>query len=203
VSIYDFGVPPDVTVEWLPQHELQRTSDDQISWADDPDVGRIVSIPITYDSEKAKVTLWRGELRADVVTVNLGLGNDEPADFEPLEFEREEPTAPDFALRKLGIMPETPTGFDPGTGESPKQKRPGPLFPRSRLAQITQELLLKKRDATAREICGLLDEQARVRLPKTWKNDPNDRSFEDAYDSNKLMDKYISRVRTRIKAAKL
>ena len=99
VSIYDLGVPPDVTVEWLPQHELQRISHARISWADDPDVPRIVSIPITYDSEKAKVTLWRGELRADVVTVNLDLGNREPSDFEPLKFEREEPTAFDLMPR--------------------------------------------------------------------------------------------------------
>jgi hypothetical protein len=115
--------------------------------------------------------------------------------------------SPGSITAENNVTPENPSASGSEPKASAQEKRPGPLFPRSKLAQTIQELLLKKRDASAREICGLLDEQSRVRLPNEWKNDPNDRSFEDAYGSNKrirgLIDRRISRVRTRIKAARL
>ena len=103
------------------------------------------------------------------------------------------------------VVGEKETVPDSETGESPEQKRLGPLFPRSELAEAIQILFIGKHDASAGEICSMLDEKGLVELPEGWKNSPKDRSFEDAYNSDKkdMIDKYISRVRTRMKKHKI
>jgi len=187
VMIHDFGVPPHVTVEWLPQHEMQQISRDRISWADDPDVPRIVSIPISYDAQKAKVTLWRGELRADVVTVNLGLGNDEPSDFEPLEFEREEPTAPDFATKEVcqqEIVRQTPLKL--------------PRY-RSKLKRGILLYLMTHGPSTDEEVCFGLDVGELVEPTSSFNKNRDPQFFEHIYKDERRkhsIEVQIDKVRT-------
>jgi hypothetical protein len=186
-----------------------------------------VACDVPRAARGARLVISFGELEADAVRVDfhkLKSDSEMPPECSEFELMPEEPAVVDSGAGKVNISPkrlrlpgsitaenyvtpENPSASGSQPKASAQEKRPGPLFARSRLAQTIQELLLKKRDASAREICGLLDEQVKVRLPKEWKNDPNDRSFEDVYDSDKrirtLIDRYISRVRTHIKAARL
>jgi hypothetical protein len=99
---------------------------------------------------------------------------------------------------------EPKTTKDVATREAPEQKRLGPLFPRSPLRRTIQSLFIREPAATARRICFLLDDES-VDLRDDWKNGPNVRNFKDAYASDKkpMIDKYISRIRTRMQKDKL
>jgi hypothetical protein len=51
----------------------------------------------------------------------------------------------------------------------------------------------------------MLDAEGLVELPEDWKNSPKDSSFVDAYNSAQKpkLDKYISKVRKRMKDHKI
>jgi hypothetical protein len=98
----------------------------------------------------------------------------------------------------LELEREVPAAGEAAAREAPSQKPPGPLFPKSPLARTIQNLLIKKPEASAREICFMLDDmEDPPKLRTTWKSDPKDRSFVDAYKSPKrgLIDRFVSRVR--------
>jgi hypothetical protein len=166
-TFWCFGAPH-LMVEWFPQRELQRISRHWISVADDPQVPKIVSVPIADDSTAAKLILSFGKLDADVVTVDLS-----PLELQlgvtntiPLEVVPEEPSVPDFGISGA---PNQQEPVIRATGEAPNQKdggRKGPSDPEVAKRRAIVKQCLDRGIRSTIGICHMLDEHHAC-LPNT------------------------------------
>jgi hypothetical protein len=178
---------PDLMVEWLPAHKLQRVPPDWISKppSKHPTPTHYVSIAVPhYYAQAAKLILFFGELQAHAGTVALPIFGVHPKDGDPLLDLEEEPTVPDFATRELRNQ------------EHPK------LTYRSEIKRAILVLLTQNPRATDLEICRGLDADGVVELPDGWKKNREDRLFKEAYMDSKLRHKIeiqISKVRAEMR----
>jgi len=183
---------PDLTVEWLPQHELRKVPGGWIYKAH-PE-GHFVSLAVPSGATAANLILSFGDLQVEVSTVDLTLYS--PRLFNdriPLPWVPNEPTVPAFATREAPNQ-QKPAGF--ATREAPNQKLPKPY--RSEIKRAILVQLTRKPQASDFEICRGLDAEHLIELPASWRKDGKYRSFIQAYKDPTLRHKIeieISKVR--------
>jgi hypothetical protein len=168
---------PDLMVEWFPARQLQRVRPGWNLKSFVVDGFYLVGVPILEGSQGAKLIISFGEMQACASTVYFPVTDMSRTDAVDLCPVHEHP--PVFEFETQATANEE---GDIASKEAPSARKP-PQFPKYRSElkiAIFEQIVLKKKTGGI-EICKGLDQDG-VAPPEGYKEDPESRFYEKAYN---------------------